>query len=201
MLINPKRNNKALLKLIPYIKQNNLRVKMVLINLLITLLPLILFQIVFINIYFNTVQKNISNNHDIFFNNVSRRLNEYVNSVNKTSIQLFLNNDFQDDVVRELQAPHWSNRLNLTKRLAGFNLIDDRITGAAFFTLDEPSVVYTASINTDMYDTIRRTIDETDSIRSQPYRLIIIPLFDENGQINANILAIRRIMKITPSLT
>ena len=56
------------------IKKNIFRTKMITINLIIAIVPLLIFQFIFYIVYFNNVKENVSNTYYMLFDQVNGRL-------------------------------------------------------------------------------------------------------------------------------
>lgn len=186
-------------KPLSYINRNSLRMQMVLFNLLIMLTPLVIIQIVFSNVYYSYVEKNVTNTYTMIFNQVRGRLTEYVRGLDGASTTLFLNADFQDDLISLQQNPSIDSRRKMNNRLAGYSLINAEITGASVYAHKDFTYQYSFSFSSIPTEVISRAIEYVDPVRGRPYKLHITFAFDKDNRIYDEFLAIRLIKGIKSS--
>lgn len=82
-------------RLFGYFSKYKLRLQLIVINAVIAIVPVILIGAISYFVNVSSVEKNISNSVDIFFNQVNSRLDEYFNNINFISKSIFLNPTIQ----------------------------------------------------------------------------------------------------------
>ncbi len=91
-----------------------LRYRMIFVNLLITIIPIIIIAFLFYNISLETVEEHVSNSVDLYFNQVGHRLEEYIDSVNIVADSVFFDKKLQELIINK-EVSYWDK----------YNEIDD----------------------------------------------------------------------------
>ena len=185
-------------RLLASLKRNSLRVQMVFFNLIITIIPFMIFYIVFSNVYFHHLKNNALITYNSIFSQSSVQIIDYFSSIEKASNSLFLNIDFQTDLLEHLNLPSINTRQKINNRLAIYKFYSNIATGATFITSSNTSEIeYYSTFTTIPYNKILETIELIEPVKGHPYSLYIMMVYDDNMQIYDDLLIVRKIMRLS----
>lgn len=83
-----------------------LRIQMILINLLISVVPLIMVGVISYSINLHNAKKNVSQTVDMLFVQVNSRIAEYFDEINSISKSVFLNKSLQ--TIHQVEEANWT---------------------------------------------------------------------------------------------
>lgn len=135
-----------------------LRFQMVLVNLLISIIPIIFIGVIFYNIYLDNLEKQFSNLLDAYFNQVNTRLEEYFHNINLIADTAFVNKQLQSTLMEE-DLDYWDKLTIIDEIINSYMKLNDSMID--IYILDNDDYFYHSKGNL-VINNIKNFVDEID---------------------------------------
>ncbi len=116
-----------------------LRYRMIFVNLLITIIPIIIIAFLFYNIFLDTVEEHVSNSVDLYFNQVGHRLEEYIDSVNIVADSVFLDKKLQELIINK-EISYWDKYNTIDDLFQSYLMFYESLTD--IYLMDNSKAIY-----------------------------------------------------------
>ena len=178
-------------------RNNNLRIKMIAINVLIAIIPILIFQIAFNFVYSGNVKKNVSNTFNILFEQVNGRLEEHVSSINRVSKIIFFNKELQDLLVKQPDDNNYEDKNKILTQLGANTEMNESIRGISIIpgTTSENGY-FVSSTSFILYNDLIRILNNADKKEIDSGSLNFILAYNREGVLFDDYLAIRAVKNI-----
>lgn len=120
-------------------RKYKLRHNMILINLFISIIPLVIISIIFYNIFITNIEEKLLNSLQIYFNQIDYRLDEYLNTVDLIADSVFLDKKLQEILLSKSNT-YWDKYTEIDSIIESFLKFNESVRD--IYIKDQNNLIY-----------------------------------------------------------
>ena len=184
------------------LKKHKFRNRMIVINLLISIIPLLFLGAISFSSSLENQKRNISEMNDVLFYQISERIEEYCKNIDSLSLNVFYNKSLQDfllqkpsPLISDDSSNLYQDRIAISNYFSSFFQTNNEIKGIDLYSGDKHYSSDTFVLTQDMYD----FIFSTEGGGSEKLRFSNVFLEQNTGVAQDMLIAVRPIKSIQKS--